>query len=48
MYMYIVREGSCVGLLIIQWVLSGITAGSLMVRTPINQVQRLINQGPED
>ena len=38
-------DGGCVGLLIIQWILSGITAGSPMVGTPINQVQTLINQG---
>ena len=38
-------DGGCVGLLIIQWILSGITAGSLMVGTPINQARTLINQG---
>ena len=41
----IVCDSSCVRLLIVQWILSGITAGSLMVRTPINQVRRPINQG---
>ena len=41
----IVCDGSCVGLLIVQWILSRITAWSPMVGTPINQVQRLINQG---
>ena len=38
-------DSSCVGLLIVQWNLSSITAGSPMVGTPINQVQRPINQG---
>ena len=41
----IVCDSSCVGLLIVQWILSRITAWSLMVGTPINQVRRLINQG---
>ena len=41
----IVCDSSCVELLIVQWILSSITAGSPMVGTPINQVQRPINQG---
>ena len=32
-------------MLIVQWMLSRITAWSSMVETPINQVRRLINQG---
>ena len=36
---------NCVGLLIVQWILSSITAGSPMGGTSINQVQRLTNQG---
>ena len=40
----IVCDGSCVGLLIVQWILSGITAGSPMVVTPINQVRRQLTK----
>ena len=41
----IVCDSSCVGLLIVQCILSRITAWSPMVRTSINQVRRPINQG---
>ena len=41
----IVCDSSCVGLLIVLEILSGITAWSPMVGTPIDQVRRLINQG---
>ena len=33
-YYYYTCDSSCVGLLIVQWILSSITAGSPMVRTP--------------
>ena len=42
---YIVCDSSCVGLSIVQWILSRITAWSLMIGTPIDQVRIPINQG---
>ena len=45
MEVLIVSDSSCVGLLIVRWILSRITDWSPMVGTPINQVRRPINQG---